>query len=261
MFQARKELALLYLGIVSYVDPYKDDDYGNRRESTVFTTLIAQAQDAKSALARMRERLIHLRESDEKFYNVSDFYLEDFVEIEEIGNAAKDVSWISLIPFGDSFARLISYEEGNPSFRHYELRSNPGLLPNPGEPDLALNLQLIPVNEVDKQEEDTGDTVPLVSFDRDRRQIKPLYKELRKRKFKGMLPDFKELSDGDLYELYVVEGCLSTEIADLFEIKKSKVDYRRRKIGATLHEEATYDMLRGFGVIAPIPYKEQGDEA
>lgn len=245
---------MFYLGFVSYTDSYKDDDYGNCKESMAFVTLAVQAGDAKDALKRIRDKLVVLHEEDEKYCDAHDFFLNDLVEMDEIGPKAKDISWASMLPFGDSFGEVRFYEEGDPAFRHYILKKRIG---EPSKEEPIDGAALIPVAEDDEED---GEEVPLLSIARDRKQIKPLYKELRKRKIQGTLQDFNDLSDGDLYELYVVEGCLSGEIADLFEIKKAKVDYRRRKISATLGEEALYDMLRDFEMIEPIPYKGQQDE-
>lgn len=245
---------MFYLGFVSYADPYKDDDYGDSKESMVFVTLTVQADDAKDALERIRDKLIALHEEDEKYCDAYDFFLDDLVEMDEIGPKAKDISWVSMLPFGDSFGELRFCEEDDPTFRHYTLKRRMG---EPSKEEPIDGVVLIPVAEDDEED---GEAVPLLSIDRDRKQIKPLYKELRKRKIQGTLPSFSELSDGDLYELYVVEGCLSGEIADLFEVKKTKVDYRRRKIGATLGEEVIYDMLKDFEVIDPIPYKGYEDK-
>ncbi|MCI9129215.1 MAG: hypothetical protein HFJ65_02690 [Eggerthellaceae bacterium] len=248
---------MLYLGIISYIDPYKDDDYGNSKDSMVFMTLIVEAQDADVALKRMRKKLVDLHDEDEMYYSVHEFFLEDLVELDRIGSEAKDVSWMSLHPFGDSFMQMRYYKTDDPAFRHYVIRDLSGSLRNPSGPDPAVDIAPIPIEDDDEE----GEMVPLLSIDRDRHQTRPLYKELCKRKFQNTLPNFKDLTDGDLYELYVVEGCLSSEIADLFEIKKSKVDYRRRRIGATLADEVEYDLLRSLGVIDPIPYKDPNENS
>lgn len=247
---------MLYFATISYFDPYRNVDSGDRQESTVFANFAVEASDPNIALKKLRQRIIELHDEDERYYNVHEFFLDSFVEIDLLGTEAKEISWTSIVSFGDSFAQLQCKIDDDPALRNYVLRRSPNLVPNYPCPYSAVNTQLIPLEEDEGEDEEA---VPLLSYDRDRYQIKPLYKELCRRKFQNTLQDFKELSDGDLYELYVVEGCTSNEIANLFEIKKSKVDYRRRKIDATFDEEVVYGMLRDLDLIDPIPYKSPED--
>lgn len=244
---------MLYFGVISYNDSYKDIDGGNRRDNMVLATLVVESDNADTALRRIIDKLIILCDEDERYCGVHDFYLDDLIEVSQLDFSAKEIAWISILPFGDTFAQMRFLEDEDPSLRHYALRKSK-VHESIYKSDFAMNAELVPIEEISEKDED--DDVPLISIDRDRRLIKPLYKELCKRKLQGLLPEFKDLSDGDLYELYVVEGCLSTEIADLFGIKRSKVDYRRRKIGATINEEVTYDLLRSFEIIDSIPYEK-----
>lgn len=218
----------------------------------VFADFVIDASNPDAALEKLRDRIIKLCDEDERYYKVHDFFLDSFVEIDKVGEEAKEISWVSMMPFGDSFAQLRYLMDGDSSLRNYILENDRSPLPNTSGRDSSSSLQLAPFDEAT---DENDEAVPFLSLDRDRYQFQPLYRELSKRKFQNILPDFDKLSDGDLYELYVVEGCTSNEISALFDAKKSKVDYRRRKIGATFDENVLYSMLKRLDVIDPIPYK------
>ncbi len=220
---------MIYFALISYPDPYEDSTTGVCREDVGFITLVVEASSPEKALEKYRERLVKLHDEDEIFFDVNAFYLEDLVELDNIPIAAKQIT--HFIPrLFDKMPSLIlrSDPEGDEALRHYNTT-----------------------------EADEGNMEPLLDIDRDRRLSRPLYKSLLKKKSRGILPSFKELSDGDVYELFVVEGCIRAEIAELFDITLGQLDYRRNKVDATLLEEALYNTLVDQGILDPFPYKKE----
>lgn len=61
-----------------------------------------------------------------------------------------------------------------------------------------------------------------------------LYDTLSEMKSKGKNLNFEEITSDDLRILYIDEELTDGIIADLFEVKTSKVTYKRRKFGITI---------------------------
>ena len=254
---------MFYFALISYIDPYKDEDTENRRESLVFTTIAVKARDVDQALEKIANKIIKFHDEDERYYGVHEFFLDDLVEVAQISSEAQELSWVSLTQFGEAFGSIMFRPKENLSTRHYSLK--PSLAQSKDQPSSSLLARpyfAVSDEETDEENKDGNDEecVPLVSIDRDRRMIKPLYKSLCKQQMRGILPPFKDISDGDLYELYVVEGCTTKDISELFGVKKNQVDYRRHKIGATFDESVLYSALQSLQVIDPVPYKKADED-
>ena len=63
-----------------------------------------------------------------------------------------------------------------------------------------------------------------------------LYDALLKRKQKGEILNYNDLTDDDMYTLFVTEGCLNRQIAELYSISLSKVSALRKKSGVSLYQ-------------------------
>lgn len=72
-----------------------------------------------------------------------------------------------------------------------------------------------------------------------------LYKELNGRKSKGENLDFDSLTPEELTRLYIDEQRTDNEIAELFDVKKSKVTYKRKKYGITIRNAVLNELLHG----------------
>jgi predicted DNA-binding protein YlxM (UPF0122 family) len=82
--------------------------------------------------------------------------------------------------------------------------------------------------------------------------IMGLYDDLAMRKQAGEILKLESLTENDFEQLYFQEEMSDNEIADLFSVKKSKVAYRRKKLGVTLHNHAIHMVLQD---------KQQNEEA
>jgi len=60
-----------------------------------------------------------------------------------------------------------------------------------------------------------------------------LFEKLKQKNLRGNL-NFDEITAEDLRQLYIDEEMTDGMIADLFDVKKSKVTYKRRKLGITI---------------------------
>lgn len=58
-----------------------------------------------------------------------------------------------------------------------------------------------------------------------------LYDSLLERKRQGEQLDYNDLTDDDMYTLFVSEGCLNRQIAELYGIPHGKVSALRKKAG------------------------------
>lgn len=218
---------MIYSLLLSYPSCYADPELESRREDIGFLTLIVEASSLELACEKCRRRLIDLHDSDESFYDVFSFFLEDLVELDEVPHDAKLLHHFVPHCFGGLPSLILQTDpEGDPRICHYDLN-----------------------------DETNGKEIePFLDISRDRKLARPLFKSLLRKKSRGILPEFQEMSDGDIYELYIVEGCLSSEIADLFNVTTNQVNYRRKKIDATVHEEAPYDYLVDQKILQPIPF-------
>lgn len=72
-----------------------------------------------------------------------------------------------------------------------------------------------------------------------------LYEELIERKNDGEVLKVEDLSAEELTKLYIEEEKTDRILADLFDVKQSKITYRRRKLGITLRNEMLNEILLG----------------
>lgn len=72
-----------------------------------------------------------------------------------------------------------------------------------------------------------------------------LYEELSLRKARGEPLKFEELSVEDLKRLFVEEEISDRRLAELFDVKPSKVRYKRTKHGITIRNGIIDDLLSG----------------
>lgn len=72
-----------------------------------------------------------------------------------------------------------------------------------------------------------------------------LYEELRERKANGDILNFEDLSAEDLRQLYINEEKTDNSLAELFDVKQSKITYRRRKLGVTIRNSILDEILLG----------------
>lgn len=208
---------MLYIAFVSHSDRVVKDD-SPHEEWPAFLQVALEAFSLEDALDKLRRKLVRLHDEDELFYDVYEFYLDELVEIGKLGPDPALFRWMSVQPFGDGLATLTRLDDGEEGVR------------------------CMTFSEGDSQE-------PFLDIRRDRRVSRPLLKEFRRQKERGVLPSFDELTDGDLYALYVLDGCIDGEIADLFEVKRSRVTYRRRKVGAGIQEEALVSFFADEGIL------------
>lgn len=218
---------MIYSMLLSYPSSYADPELESHREDIGFLTLVVEAPSLESACEKCRQRLIDLHDNDESFYDVFSFFLEDLAEFNEVPRDTKLLHHFVPHCFDGVPSLILQVDpEGDSRICHYDLND----------------------------ESEGVEMEPFLDISRDRKLARPLFKSLLRKKNRGILPEFQEMSDGDIYELYIVEGCLSSEIADLFNVTTNQVNYRRRKIDATVHEEALYDYLVDRRILRPIPF-------
>ena len=152
--------------------------------------------------------LLQLRNNSDIFYDVDEIFLHSIAEIGSFPNHAIPLQWISFRLFGSNHASLstILSDENNSCINYYDFESDE----DDDQPDLVK---------------------PFIDFEKERRPNDPLYKSLA------------DLSDGDLYTLFVIEDHLNSEIASLFNANPSTVASRRKRIGATMDEAVEHKML------------------
>lgn len=219
-------MKMLYIALISHDDVYRDPEIGNRCNDQAFLTLGVEADSVENALDACKRKLIQLHDEHEIFHDVYEFYLEDIVEVGGLDQQAKLLNWFCLHPFGTYFATMLYGDsDGDPSISH-----------------------------CDVDDDEWHEVEPFLDINVERRLSRPLFKSLLKQKMRGVLPPFDELTDGDLYELFVVEGCIRKEIAELFDVSLSKLDRRRRAIGATFDESVLYSFLTDRGLMEPTPF-------
>lgn len=72
-----------------------------------------------------------------------------------------------------------------------------------------------------------------------------LYEELSERKARGEILKFENLSAEDLRRLYIDEEKSDGTLAQLFDVKPTRVTYRRRKLGITIKNSILDEYLLG----------------
>ncbi|NLM97597.1 MAG: hypothetical protein GX175_08325 [Halanaerobiaceae bacterium] len=70
-----------------------------------------------------------------------------------------------------------------------------------------------------------------------------LYEELIKRKNNGETLKVEDLSSEELKQLFIDERKTDRILAELFEVKQSKITYRRKKLGITLRDVILDELL------------------
>ena len=211
-----------------YVALFEHSEYGNvssdekeaRDDGLAIFQAIVKAKDISSAEKKFREMLLRLHDDSEIFYDVGEIYLLSIAEMNSFPDHAVPLQWMSVRLFGNSHSSLstILYDPGRERINSYDF---------------------------DDDENDEGDdsAKPFVDFKREKRPDDPLYKSFLRRKNRGEELSLADLSDGDLYTLFVIEDHLNGEIASLFNANPSTIASRRRRIGATMGEAVERDML------------------
>ena len=197
-----------------YVALFEHTEYGNalsdekeaRDDGVAIFQAIVKAKDIDTAEKKFREMLLQLRNNSDIFYDVDEIFLHSIAEIGSFPNHAIPLQWISFRLFGSNHASLSTILSDE----------------NDDQPDLVK---------------------PFIDFEKERRPNDPLYKSLLRRKNRGEELSLADLSDGDLYTLFVIEDHLNSEIASLFNANPSTVASRRKRIGATMDEAVEHKML------------------
>lgn len=218
---------MLYVGMFECSetgDPLAEDEEAREKGLTLFECIV-EAPNIENAEKKFKALFRKLKKENETFYDVNDIDLNSLVEFAKPPKEAILTQWCSVRKFGKSFATISTALLGS-EFQHVE------------------------VFGMDSDDENNEDEPPFISFDEEEGERNPLYKDLLRRKQRGEELNFDDLSDGDLYQLYVIEGCINSEIADLFDIEPEKVAYRRRKIGATFDEKVGVAMADDPRVLA-----------
>jgi hypothetical protein len=83
-----------------------------------------------------------------------------------------------------------------------------------------------------------------------RRDYMSLYEKLNDRKKSGEKLKFDDLSDKEFKQLYIDEKKSDSILAELFDEKKSKITYRRKKLGITMRNILFDELLLGKSVKA-----------
>jgi len=71
-----------------------------------------------------------------------------------------------------------------------------------------------------------------------------LYEEFCERKANSEILKFENLSAEDLNQLFIVEEKTDEILAELFDVNKSKITYRRRKLGITIRNSILDEFLQ-----------------
>ena len=72
-----------------------------------------------------------------------------------------------------------------------------------------------------------------------------LYEKLCERKAHGQILEYENLTAEDLKQLYIDEEITDEILAKLFDVKQSKITYRRRKLGITIRNSILGEYLLG----------------
>ena len=81
-----------------------------------------------------------------------------------------------------------------------------------------------------------------------RRDYVSLYEKLIDRKKSGEKLKFDDLSEKEFKQLYIDEKKSDSILAELFDEKKSKITYRRKKLGITMRNIIFDELLLGKSV-------------
>lgn len=207
-----------------YVALFEHSEHGNvlsdekeaRDDGVAVFQAIVKAKNIDSAEKKFREMLLHLHSDSDIFYDVEQIYLHSIAEINSFPDHAVPLQWISFRLFGNSHSSLsITLHDG---IRFYGFAS-------------------------DDEGERCDSIKPFVDFEKEKRPEDPLYKSFLRRKNRGEELSLADLSDGDLYTLFVIEDHLNSEIASLFNANPSTVASKRRRIGATMDAAVEHKML------------------
>lgn len=211
-----------------YVALFEHSEYGNvlsdekeaRDDGLAIFQAIVKAKDILSAEKKFRDMLVRLHDHSEIFYDVEEIYLLSIAEMNSFPDHAVPLQWMSVRLFGNNHSSLstILYDESREHINTYDFE--------------------------DDEEGEWGDSVkPFIDFKKEKRPDDPLYKSFLRRKNRGEELSLADLSDGDLYTLFVIEDHLNSEIASLFNANPSTIASKRRRIGATMGEAVERDML------------------
>ena len=210
---------MLYFAMFDYIEktPEVATEDGPD-ENPAFFTAVVEAPNPDAAAERFRDLIIRMYDGTDLLLDAGEIYLSSVSAIPSASSQAAPLNWISVRPFGKGFASISTafndVTEGFGCRQHSS--SSTGSVEGEEEPFIDLS----------------------------KREIKrPLYRSLVRKKQRGTLGCFKSLSDGDLYALFVLEGCTDREVAELFDINRSQVSSKRRRAGATLEERALVQTL------------------
>jgi hypothetical protein len=81
-----------------------------------------------------------------------------------------------------------------------------------------------------------------------RRDYMSLYEKLIDRKKSGEKLKIEDLSEKEFKQLYIDEKMSDSILAELFDEKKSKITYRRKKLGITMRNIIFDELLLGKSV-------------
>lgn len=211
-----------------YVALFEHSEYGNvlsdEKEAhddglAVFQAIV-KAKDISSAKKKFREMLLRLHNDSEIFYDVEEIHLQSIAEMSSFPDHAIPLQWMSVRLFGNNHSSVSTtlYDESREHINSYGFEDN-----EDGEWDDSVK--------------------PFIDFEKERRPDDPLYKSFLRRKNRGEELSLADLSDGDLYTLFVIEDHLNSEIASLFNANPSTIASRRKRIGATMSEIVERNML------------------
>lgn len=215
---------------MDYIALFEYTEYGDvraenqeaRSEGRALFQAVVSAQNADDAESKFRDLLIQLHKESEIFFDVTEIFLHSFAELNTFPHQATPLQWISFRPFGDKSSSIST------------------ILTNDKTPINFYGFAASPETEND---DEATYAEPFIVFADERRPECPLYKSLLRRKERGEKLIFKELSDGDLYTLFVIEDLLNKQIADLFDVNPSTVTSRRKKVDATMDEVVMHSLL------------------
>lgn len=72
-----------------------------------------------------------------------------------------------------------------------------------------------------------------------------LYESLKMRKENGDKLNFEEITYNELKQMFIDEGISDKLLADLYDVKLSKISYKRKKYGITIRSSVLEKMLLG----------------
>ena len=210
---------MLYFAMFDYIEKTPEVAPENGpSENPAFFTAVVEAPNPDAAAERFRSLIIRMHDETDLLLDAGEIYLSSVSAIPSAPSTAAPLNWVSIRPFGKCFSSMsMAFNDATEEFCCRQHSTNP-------------------------TESEEGEDEPFI--DLSKREIKrPLYRSLARKKQRGTLESFRSLSDGDLYALFVLEGCTDREVAELFDIKRSQVSSKRRRAGATLEERALVQTL------------------